>query len=334
MIARALPASVLLLVALALAGCSAGSGVSSSRSDYDVGQAPEVAVPGAGVADAAADGGAGGDSGGDDSGGVAFSPADRQVVTTGTATLTVDDPADAAADATRIVESAGGRVDARTVTAPTDGDPGGATLTVRIPSDRLTPTMDALEALGEVERVSLSDSDVTQTVQDLDARITAARTSVDRLLALLGAAGSTKDLIAIENALQQRQADLESMQAQQRYYADQVSMATVDISLVAVENAPVDAPSTFLDGLAGGWGAFVAFLAGALVVLGAALPWLAFLAVLAGVVLAVVRGRGRSRARRRPAADAADDSGEEPADAAGDDADDAADEAPGTTIRR
>ena len=126
----------------------------------------------------------------------------------------------------RIVEAAGGRIDGRTEYAPTETDQGSATLQLRIPADKLTATLDKLEELGRADEVSLSTSDVTVESQDLDARITALRASIERLNGLMAQATDIDDLITLESAISSRQGELESLEAQQRYLADQVSMST------------------------------------------------------------------------------------------------------------
>jgi hypothetical protein len=272
-----------LALTLVLAGCTAGG---SSASDSQAGSAAEPAqvAPETGTDTAAGD-----------------SAEDRQVITNGYVTLTADDPIAAAADAVALVEAAGGRVDARSETAPSDGDQGAASLTLRIPSAVLTETLEKLKELGVDDEVSLTDNDVTTQSQDLDARIGALRASVDRLTALLATATDTDVLIKLESAISERQGDLESMQAQQRSLADQVSLATLQLQLVSPADAPGKTPDTFLTGLETGWNAFTGFLGFVLVALGVLLPWVVAAGVLAFVVVTVIRRR-----RRHPApADAA-----------------------------
>jgi hypothetical protein len=134
-----------------------------------------------------------------------------------------------------------------------------------------------------VQEISLNSNDVTMATQDLDARITALSASVDRLLALLATATDTDTLIQLETAISDRQAQLESLQSERRYYADQVALSTITLSLVSTADAPVKEPDTFVTGLITGWNAFVAFFAGLLVVAGVLLPWL----VLAGLITAL-----------------------------------------------
>jgi len=223
--------------------------------------------------------------------------ADRQVITTGYVTITVDDPMAVAGDAVRIAEQSGGRVDGRSEYAPKDDtDKGSATLTLRIPTERLTATLDELRELGSVEEVSLNSNDVTMVTQDLDARITALTASVDRLLVLLANASDTDTLIMLETTISDRQAQLESLESERRYYADQVSLSTVTLNLVSEFNAPAEEPDTFLSGLIAGWNAFVGFFAGLLVALGVLLPWLVFAGIVAAVVILIVRRRKRAEA--------------------------------------
>jgi hypothetical protein len=275
--------TALLLSALALTGCSAGS------SEFDSGVVSGGAEPAPAIDPQAQEfsDGSKAETGGD--------VIDRQVITTGYVTITVSQPQDAAAEAIRIAESVGGRVDGRNEYAPVNGDKGSATLTLRLPADTLTATLDKLKALGEVQELSLSSSDVTMVTQDLDARIKALSASIERLLGLLATATDTDTLITLETAISDRQAELESLESQRRYYADQVSLSTVTLNLVTEQVVPVEAPDTFISGLQAGWDAFVGFFAGLLVALGVLLPWLIFAAIVTVVVIVIVRRVQKSR---------------------------------------
>ena len=92
--------------------------------------------------------------------------------------------------------------------------PDGAWITVRVPADELTGMVRELSALGEVTASSVNRQDVTEQTVDLRARIEASQASVDRLTELMSQATSVADLIAAESALAERQATLESYQAQ------------------------------------------------------------------------------------------------------------------------
>lgn len=288
---RIMIGGAVLIAALALGGCSAGGGASDSlapATEYDSGwslpsEGSEAAQDGA-VADRDASG----------------AIVDRSVIVTGSVTVTVEDPLDSAREAVRIVESAGGRVDARQELSPTDFQGGSARLTLRIPAERLTATLEELRELGRADSVTLSSNDVTVERQDVEARISALRSTIASFQSLMARATDIDDLITLENELSHRQADLESLEAQQRYLGDQVSMSTIALELRSEATAPSTQPDTFLEGLEAGWGAFVAFWAGLLVVLGVLAPWLVLLALIAAAVVVLVRVLGRRSGTSSP----------------------------------
>ena len=269
------------LVALLLAGCT-----STATSDSLRPQSGSGAVVGSesGLSDAQP-----GDVNAGDGVAQDASAADRQVVTTGSLSVTTANPITAARDAVTIVEQAGGRIDSRTENPKTPNQAASANLTLRIPASDLDRTLDELRALGTVNHVSLNASDVSQQTTDLDARITALTTSVDRLLALMTEATSTTDLIAVEGELSTRQADLESTRSQRDYLGDQVEYATISLDLTATGTVAAAAPDTFWTAIEAGWNALVVALGGLLVGIGFALPWLAILTVVGAIAFLIVR---------------------------------------------
>ena len=226
---------------------------------------------------------------------------DRQVVTKANASLTVDDPAAGAQRISELVETAGGRVDERsehTPSGPKDVEGAYADLVVRVPSDALTGLLADLERVGKVESISVSRSDVTSTAVDLDARISALKTSVARLQSLMDDATSTQALLDAEDALSERQADLESLQSQRALLADQVELSTLGLHLQQPGVAPAGGPDGFGDGLGTGWRALLAAGGTLLVVLGVLLPWAAVTALIGAAVVVPIRlSRRRADAR-------------------------------------
>ncbi|NYI42435.1 DUF4349 domain-containing protein [Demequina lutea] len=275
----------LIVAAGALAGCSASA--DTSVANANAGNAAQVDTK---VGDAAA---------------AAPAAADRSLVVTGSLYITVEDPLAAADKAASIVQTAGGRVDARDETAPQGRDGGSASLTLRIPADDLDKVVDDLRALGTVDSYATQARDVTTEVTDLDAKISTLRASTDRIQGLLADAKDIKDIITLENELASRQAELQSLEAQQRGLHDQVSMSTIDLSLTTKPVVIADnSPQTFWDGLSSGWHGLVAFISVALVVIGALLPWAALGTVITIAVIAMVRARRRRAARRAEASPA------------------------------
>jgi hypothetical protein len=215
--------------------------------------------------------------------------AERQVVTTGSVSLTVSRPRATVQQLSTWVESIGGRVDDRSESGT--GDDSSASVTIRVPSTRVTATIDRLRTYGRVDDVSLQNSDVTAQTTDLDARIDALKLSIDRLTAILAATTSSKDVITAERALTQRQEQLESLQAQRTGLADQVSLSTLTVSLAQHPTADSVEPGGFTGGLRDGWNGLVSTVNAVVELAGVLLPWAAVVAVLAVV--------GRLATRRR-----------------------------------
>ncbi len=265
------------------------SGLDASSVESTAGGSEDSASRLSAAADSA---GGDADSAGGDAKAVAPEDADREVIVTGSASLTAKDPAAVSARIASWVEARQGRVDARTT--DDSGDGVYASLTVRVPSAQVTATLDHLESYGDVSNVSVANDDVTGVARDLDARIKALRISIDRLEKILADAGSSAEVVRAEDALTGRQEQLEQLQSQRTRMSEQVSLATLTIDVSQTASTGSVDPGGFRGGLVNGWNALVDVVNRAVEGLGVALPW-------AGVLLAiyaVYRG-SRVLARRR-----------------------------------
>lgn len=289
---RVVVAGIIALAAL-LGGCSAGDDSGMSTTDEGAsgalggearaGTAEEPAVGSVEQAASASD-------------------ADRQVIQTGDVRMTVKDPLEAADAVVALAEGAEGRVDDRAEHAATKDDVGTAELTIRVPAEQVSDVVDGLRELGTIDQLNLTSEDVTGTAQDLDARIRALQLSVARMEDLLTRATTNEQLIAAENALTERQSNLEQLQSERARLAEKVRLSTIHVVLYGPELAPVapveppTGPQSFLDGLAAGWDALVAVAGRMAIVVGVLLPWLAFGGAVAALVVAAVRWNRRRRA--------------------------------------
>lgn len=239
----------------------------------------------------------------------------REIIATATASVVVDDARAAAAAIDKDAAARGGYVEAMSLgsggTVPMrNGEqfmPEGsamavsdAWITVRVPAARLTDAMTALGTLGEVTSSQVDRRDVTTEAVDLRARVSALEASVDRLTTLISDADSTADLLAAEEALSSRQAELESYQQQLTQLENQVGMSSLTVSLTTPAPAVTPDPAGFGDGVAAGWNGLLVALNAFVVAVGFLLPWLGLIAVAILIVWLLRRGR-RSRARTRVA---------------------------------
>jgi hypothetical protein len=227
---------------------------------------------------------------------VSVTPVSRAVISTGQVTLRTEEMVRARAEIIRMVSAWGGVVADEQSTSDDRGRLVDSTLTLRVPSPRFDDAMTSFDALGRVVERSRSSEDVTTKVVDNDARVRAAERSIRRIEVLLSRAEDLGDVIAIENDLARRQADLDSLKSQQAYLKDQTTLSTVNVYL-SRPAGPATGPDEakgFLAGLSGGWHALGVATVVALTVLGAVLPFAVLLLVLGVPVWLVVRRRGVS----------------------------------------
>lgn len=221
---------------------------------------------------------------------------ERDVIRTASVRLRTDDVAAAAGQAAAAARGLGGLVGAEQVVIdPDNADRTTASLTLRVPSARLDDLLTQIRGLGTVLEQTQQAQDVTAQVADVGARVEAQRASVRRIQALLARADTIGEVVTVEAQLAQRQADLESLEAQQKALADQTSLATLQVSLVgptAVTVTPEDSDG-FVAGLTRGWTAFTAAVTAGLTTVGVLIPFVGFALVIGLPLLAWARARAR-----------------------------------------
>ena len=188
--------------------------------------------------------------------------------------MVVAEPTQVADRLVSAVTDAGGRVDSRSERSGSSSPT--VDLVLRIPADKLDGVLADAKKLGTVESMSIGHSDVTSQRVDLDARIEALQTSVNRLLQLMGRAGNVADLLAAESSLTQRQAELDSLRAQR---------ATLGNRFVCDDQRrPLDQTDCYprrFPRRARTWVALVALAVhGVVMAVGFLIPWIPVLAVL------------------------------------------------------
>ncbi|MCR2763636.1 DUF4349 domain-containing protein [Microbacterium sp. zg.B48] len=245
----------------------------------------------------------------------------RDIITTASASVEVEDIGRAAAAIADAAESRDGYVESMSIgrsgqvlpvepgvvydsTMPSPYPSEGGWVTVRVPAEALQSLLDQLSGVGEVTASTVNRQDVTEATLDLEARVDAAQASVDRLTQLMAQAGNLTDLIAAESALAERQATLESYQQQLKYYDDQVALSTLTVTLTEPAEAVSADPAGFGDGIAAGWNGLVATLNGIVLALGFLIPWIGVLVVAGLIAWAIVALVRRRRSRRTVAASA------------------------------
>ena len=159
---------------------------------------------------------------------------DRQVVSTGSITVRVDDVEASAPDAEAIATDAGGYVTKSTTKL--DGNQK-ISLTLRVPADDFDQAMDQAAALGTVQARTTDAQDVTAQVVDLEGRLKTAQVSVTRLRELLVDAENVQNIITINDRLAALENEIELISGELKVVEDQVALATITIRLTE-DDAP------------------------------------------------------------------------------------------------
>ena len=178
-----------------------------------------------------------------------------------------------------------------------------ASLTVRIPAEQLDTFTTSLTEFTNVVSSNRSAEDITLSYVDTETRITALETERDRLLELMEQAETMSDLLEIESRLTDVNYELERYGSRLRTMDNQVSYATIYLSVREVkEYTPVKEQtlwekisSGFLDSLKGLGNGIVNFFAWVVI----KLPYLVVYGlILWGLGILIRRWRRRRAAKK------------------------------------
>lgn len=218
--------------------------------------------------------------------------AKQAIISTGTIATETKDVAKARTQVQHVTDKHSGQVAEQETGTDEDGKPGHARMVLRIPSASFAEAMAELEKLGTLVDSSTTATDVTTEVVDTDVRVKNARASIERIRTLLARAERIGDVISIESELASREAELNSLLAQQAHLADQTSLSTITVSISRDGTAPDDgSDSGFLPGLSAGWGALRAVGTWLATGVGAVIPWVPVIALVGVPLWLVVRRR-------------------------------------------
>lgn len=107
-----------------------------------------------------------------------------------------------------------------------------ATVTFRVPSDKLDIALERLRAMATtVRRESVSGQDVTDQYVDLRSRLRHLEAKEKQLLEFLDRAEDTEAVLAVYEQLSQTQAEIEQVKGRMQYLENQAALATITVSL-------------------------------------------------------------------------------------------------------
>ena len=179
-----------------------------------------------------------------------------------------------------------------------------ADLTLRVPADKLSELIAAVEETGNVVSSSRSTEDVTLQYVDTESRVTALKTEQTRLLELMEQAETMSDLLEIESRLTEVRSDLERYTSQLKVLANQVDYATVSLSLSEVQEYTPVAEKTrwekitegFVGSIRGVWNLILDVLSFLII----ALPYLVVLGLVIWALVILIHRLRRKKGPKAP----------------------------------
>lgn len=174
-----------------------------------------------------------------------------------------------------------------------------ASLTVRIPAERVDEFTEEMSGIANVVSTNLSREDITLSYVATESRVKALQTEEARLLELMEQAETMADLLEIESRLTDVRYELENRASQLRLYDNQVDYATIYLSIDEVqEYTPVEEPTVW-ERISGGFVSSVKGVSNGLLDL---LVWVLakspYLVILGGVTVGVVVLVRKRKARK------------------------------------
>lgn len=174
-----------------------------------------------------------------------------------------------------------------------------ASLSVKVPADKLTATMETISGYGELSSKAISTEDVTEEYYDAEARLRVLEAKETRLLALLEKANTITDMVSVETELGNVRSDIEVIQGRLKYLTNATSYSTINITLEQALAGSLKAPQGTLgkawQGLINSLNTLIDFGSGLIVFLVVILPW----AVVFGLFFYLIRYLYRRNKDRR-----------------------------------
>src|SRR5260370_28178214 len=114
------------------------------------------------------------------------------------------------------------------------------TATLRVPSSEFTSAVNDLKTLGKVEQEEQTADEITQRRADVEARLTNAQNTLERLQAILTKGGKVRNLLEVQRQLAVVSEEVARLEAERVSTEHQVTFSQVLLSLREELNPPVE----------------------------------------------------------------------------------------------
>ena len=174
-----------------------------------------------------------------------------------------------------------------------------ASLSVKVPADKLTSMVATISGYGELSDKTISTEDVTEEYYDAEARLKVLEAKEARLLALLEKANTITDIVSVEKELGAVRSDIEVIKGRLKYLNNATSYSTINLTLEQALPGSLKAPQGTLgkawQGLINSINMLIDFGSGLIVFLVVILPWVVIFGLIFYLIRYLYRRRKKSR---------------------------------------
>ena len=167
--------------------------------------------------------------------------AQRQVISTASISIEVEEVQVASAAVKGIAEGLGGFVEQLSSSGRASSQQ--ANITIRVPQGRFSTAVERLMALGEVENQNQGSEDVSERFIDIKARLKSAEREEQSLLSLLERTLKVNEILTVERELNRVRSEIERLQGQLNFLERRVDLATISVFLFTPGVAVAQPPS-------------------------------------------------------------------------------------------
>lgn len=165
---------------------------------------------------------------------------DRMVIKNANLSLIVEDPASAMESIAETAERMGGFVvtaDLYQTTTQSGKEVPRASITIRVPAEKLNQALDEIKALSKEPPQSekINSQDITAEYTDLESRLRNLKRAEEQLQEIMDRAYSTEDVLNVYQQLTQVREQIEVIEGQMKFYRESVALSAIGVELIAEE---------------------------------------------------------------------------------------------------
>lgn len=162
--------------------------------------------------------------------------AERLVIRNANLTLVVEDPAVSVAEISKLAVELGGFVVSSNIYQTTFDDnllANRASITIRVPADRLDETLDQIkEDAIEIRNENVSGQDVTQEYTDLQSQLRNLEAAEEELREIMDAAIDSEDVLEVFEHLRQVRQEIEIIKGRIQYLDQSARLSAISVELL------------------------------------------------------------------------------------------------------